>query len=45
MEVTFWADQNWDINIYKSEMRFEIDRLFRENGITIPYPKRDVTMK
>lgn len=44
MEVTFWADQSWDMNVYKSEIRFEIDRLFRENGITIPYPKRDVRM-
>ncbi|MCH2489635.1 MAG: mechanosensitive ion channel [Flavobacteriales bacterium] len=26
----------------KSEIRFRIDRLFRENGITIPFPQRDV---
>lgn len=45
MEVTFWADQSWDMNIYKSEIRFEIDRLFRENNIKIPYPSRDVHMK
>lgn len=45
MEVTFWADQSWDINIYKSEIRFEVDRLFRQYGIIIPYPKRDVYMK
>ncbi len=45
MEVTFWADQSWDINVYKSEIRFEIDRLFREYGIIIPYPKRDIQMK
>jgi small-conductance mechanosensitive channel len=42
MEVTFWADQSWDINIYKSEIRFEIDRLFRHYKISIPYPQRDM---
>lgn len=42
MEVMFWADQSWDINIYKSEIRFEIDRLFRHYKIRIPYPQRDV---
>lgn len=25
-----------------SEIRFKIDRLFRENGITIPFPQRDL---
>jgi small-conductance mechanosensitive channel len=42
MQLVFWADQSWDIAIYKSEIRFEIDRLFRENNIIIPYPKRSV---
>jgi small-conductance mechanosensitive channel len=44
LELIFWADQSWDINNYKSEIRFEIDRLFREYGITIPYPKRTIYM-
>lgn len=42
LELIFWADQNWDINNYKSEIRFEIDRLFREYKITIPYPHTTV---
>ncbi|MFN5911059.1 MAG: mechanosensitive ion channel family protein, partial [Bacteroidota bacterium] len=42
MELVFWADQSWDIQNYKSEIRFEIDRLFREYRINIPYPQRDV---
>ena len=42
LELVFWADQSWDINNYKSEIRFEIDRLFREYEIKIPYPKRDI---
>jgi small-conductance mechanosensitive channel len=45
MELIFWADQSWDISIYKSEIRFEIDRLFRENKIIIPYPKRSVIIE
>lgn len=42
MELIFWADQSWDINQYKSEIRFEIDRLFRHYGLEFPYPQRDV---
>jgi len=45
MQLIFWADQSWDISIYKSEIRFEIDRLFRENKIIIPYPKRSVIIE
>jgi small-conductance mechanosensitive channel len=26
----------------KSDIRFEIDRLFRENNVTIPFPQRDI---
>lgn len=42
IELIFWADQSWDINNYKSEIRYEIDRLFRHYKITIPYPQRSV---
>lgn len=42
MELIFWADQSWDINNYKSEIRFEIDRLFREYKISIPYSQTTV---
>lgn len=42
IELIFWADQSWDINNYKSEIRFEIDRLFREYKITIPFPQSTV---
>jgi small-conductance mechanosensitive channel len=28
----------------RSEVRFRIDELFRENGITIAFPQRDVHM-
>jgi small-conductance mechanosensitive channel len=42
LELIFWADHSWDIDIYKSEIRFEIDRLFREYQIKIPYPHRTI---
>jgi small-conductance mechanosensitive channel len=45
MEVLFWAEQSWDVNTFKSDIRFEIDRLFREHKVTIPFPQRDVRMK
>ncbi|MEN9302387.1 MAG: hypothetical protein RL264_816 [Bacteroidota bacterium] len=45
LELFFWADQSWEIVIYKSEIRFEIDRLFREYKVTIPFPKRSVIIE
>ncbi|MEL0643566.1 mechanosensitive ion channel domain-containing protein [Olleya sp. Ti.3.14] len=40
--VTFTIDDSFNSRIPKSEIRFEIDRLFRENNITIPFPQRDI---
>lgn len=40
MDLVFWADQSWEIEKFKSDIRFEIDRLFREYNITIPFPQR-----
>ncbi len=45
LELIFWADQSWDINNYKSEIRLEIDRLFREYKVTIPFPQRELHYK
>ena len=44
LELIFWADQHWDVQTYKSEIRFEIDRLFRKHNIRIPYPQRTLHM-
>jgi len=41
-EVFFWARNSWEIEFVRSEIRFEIDRLFREKGVRIPFPQRDV---
>ena len=40
MELLFWCDNTWDINNYKSEIRLEINRLFIQYNIKIPYPHR-----
>lgn len=45
MTLIFWADQSWDVENYKSEIRLEIDRLFREYNISIPFPQRDLHIK
>jgi small-conductance mechanosensitive channel len=41
-KVVFTLADSFNANIPKSDIRFEIDRLFRENNITIPFPQRDV---
>jgi small-conductance mechanosensitive channel len=40
MQLSFWADQSWQVEVHKSEIRFEIDRLFRQHKVRIPYPQR-----
>ncbi len=42
LDLVFWADQSWDINLHKSEIRFEIDRLFRQYAIVIPFPQSTI---
>ena len=44
-ELHFWSQEFMRIEDVQSEIRFEIDRLFRENGITIPFPQRDVWLR
>ena len=41
-KVVFTLNDSFNARIPKSDIRFEIDRLFRENHITIPFPQRDV---
>jgi small-conductance mechanosensitive channel len=41
-EVFFWANQTWMIETVKSDLRFEIDKRFREENIKIPFPQRDL---
>ena len=44
-ELHFWSHEFIRIENVKSDMRFKIDQAFRENGVTIPFPQRDVWMK
>ncbi len=41
-ELNFWVLETWSIEVIKSDLRFAIDKLFRENNIQIPFPQRDV---
>ena len=40
--VLFWSDDLFRIENVKSEIRIEIFKLFKENGIQIPFPQRVV---
>lgn len=41
-KVLFWAENAWDVEFLRSEIRFKIDESFRQNNITIPFPQRDI---
>jgi small-conductance mechanosensitive channel len=34
--------RTWEILNIKSDIRYVIDQRFRENGIKIPFPQRDI---
>ncbi|MEO9532291.1 MAG: mechanosensitive ion channel domain-containing protein [Crocinitomicaceae bacterium] len=42
LDLVFWAKRSLNIEIHKSDIRFEIDRKFREHNIEYPYPQMDV---
>jgi small-conductance mechanosensitive channel len=41
-KVIFTMGDSFNANATKSDVRFEIDKLFRENNISIPFPQRDI---
>ena len=45
LDLVFWAEQNFYIDIYKSEIRFAIEKEFRKHNIGFPYPQTDVHIK
>ncbi len=45
LDLVFWADQNFYIENYKSEIRFAINEEFQKYGIVIPFPQSDVRIK
>ncbi len=40
--VAFTINDSFNARFPQSEIRFEIDRLFREHNVVIPFPQRDV---
>ncbi|MFT5164920.1 MAG: small-conductance mechanosensitive channel [Saprospiraceae bacterium] len=44
-ELHFWSRNFMVIEDIKSDIRLEIDQAFREKGIQIPFPQRDVWMR
>ena len=40
--LNFYLNESFKAPKMKSDMRFKIDELFRENNISIPFPQRDV---
>ena len=40
--VAFTLNNSFDVRFTQSNIRFEIDKAFRENKVTIPFPQRDV---
>tara|TARA_R110002072_G_scaffold2780_4_gene22085 strand:- start:14568 stop:15398 length:831 start_codon:yes stop_codon:yes gene_type:complete len=40
--VAFTIKNSFEVRFVQSDVRFEIDRLFRENNIQIPFPQRDI---
>ena len=46
LEMRFWiADAQNGVHNIKSEVLYEVWRLFRQEGIQIPYPKRDLYVR
>ncbi len=44
-KVIFTLNNSFEAVVAKSDIRFEIDKLFRENSVEIPFPQRDVHIK
>jgi small-conductance mechanosensitive channel len=44
-ELLFFSTKMFDIEFVKSEIRVDIDQKFRDNGVVIPFPQRDLHVK
>ncbi len=43
--LLFWTKKTWRIEPIRSDLRFAIDKSFRENKVEIPFPQTDVHIK
>lgn len=44
-QLFFWSTKTFRIENLKSELRFKVDQQFRDHGIQIPFPQRDVHIR
>ncbi|NJS15929.1 MAG: mechanosensitive ion channel [Nostocaceae cyanobacterium CSU_2_110] len=44
-ELYFWTTNIFHVEFIKSDLRFAIDKQFRQSAITIPFPQRDLHIK
>ena len=44
-DLRFWCADLWEMDNVNSDIRCEIDRLFREEKVEIPFPQRDLHFK
>ena len=44
-QLRVWIDDIDFMNAVRSELNLEIDRRFRERGIEIPFPQRDLHLR
>lgn len=44
-QLYFWSTRTFRVENLKSDIRFNIDASFKENGIHIPFPQRDVHIR
>lgn len=44
-ELYFWTTNIFNVEFIKSDLRFAIDKKFREQAVTIPFPQRDIHIK
>ena len=41
-DLIIWISKMWEFEVILSDLRFGIDKGFREENITIPFPQRDI---
>ncbi|MDN5350640.1 MAG: hypothetical protein PWQ54_2036 [Bacteroidales bacterium] len=44
-QLFFWTDEVFNVENTKSDLRYKIDKAFREHHIKIPFPQRDIYIK